>query len=233
MKRKFLIPFISLIFLFTLSVLFILFNTFKIKTVIIHGETQNVQGLAKLNNQNLLFLDSNKFVEDLLEQNLLISSASARKEYPNRLVIHLYARKPVAVVIDKFSEHHIDKEGILLPKREDIDLPKIEIFNIQVFSGQKGDWRMVKAVALVANMSKQGILVDRIIIDERQSLFQMFLKEDILVFIPYNFEQLSVAASLQIIMSRFKIEGKRLRKVDFRFEKPIAILSNGEEISSN
>lgn len=233
MKRNFLFFFVLPIILFAISFLiFFLFNKFQIRTVIVSSEDLDIYGLEKLNNQNLLLLDVDKFTKSLVRQNSLISSASGRKEYPDRLIIYLYKREPIALVASSPIKYYIDKEGILLPKVKDIDLPQIEVSNIQVFLGQQADWRITKAVNLLQNMSKQSILVDRIIIDDRESLFRMHLKGDVLVLVPYNFEGLILAPSLQIIMSRFRIEGKFIRKIDFRFDKPTVVLSNGEEISS-
>lgn len=233
MKRNTLILFVLPIILFAISFLtFFLFSKFQIKTVIVNSGNLDISGLERLNNQNLLFLDIDKFTESLVRENSLISSASGRKEYPDRLIIYLYERKPVALLTSGSIKYYVDREGVLMPKEEDIDLPEIEISNIQVFLGQQTDWRIIRAVNLLQNISKQSILVDRIIIDDRESLFQVYLKGDVLVLVPYSFEGSILATSLQIIMSRFRIEGKFVRKIDFRFDKPTVVLSNGEEISS-
>ncbi|EKD90099.1 MAG: hypothetical protein ACD_32C00020G0002 [uncultured bacterium] len=118
-------------------------------------------------------------------------------------------------------------------EKEIEDLPVIKISKSDLSSSQKADWRIIKALSFLIYCQKQSILIDRILIDENKSLFHIFLADGVEVIAPQTGNASILAASLQIIISRFRIEGKIITKVDFQFDKPIVVLSNGEELSSN
>ena len=61
-----------------------------------------------------------------------------------------------------------------------------------------------------------------VIVNESPTL----VDDSVEVFMPVTADPSYLSASLQTIISRFRIEGNFIAKVDFRFDKPVVILKN-------
>lgn len=236
MRRKF---FSQILLVLLLS--FIIFlaiyglNQFRLRRVYLISPAKINNGLGILNGENLLFLDRDKISRYLLQQNIEVKSAEIRKILPNTLVIILNFRQPIAKISNNFAkDYYLDDEGVLLPfetKSWD-DAPIIEAGSISLLIGAKPDWRVAKIIEYINGFKREDTLVQKIIVDENMLAFHFLLADGIEVIAPQVSDANLISASLQIITSRFRIEGKLITMVDFRFEKPIIIFSNGEKISS-
>ena len=210
-----------------------MFFRHQLKKVIVISSFQQLYGLEMLAGQNLLTVDTDKTIRVLTSKNQLVKSINIIKQYPDTLVLEVKARIPRYLVVKDSMIYPLDEEGIVLPGViYDEGLLQIDAANLSVFSGEKSDWRILKAISLLKNIEKQSILVDQISIDDKGSLFLINLDEGTKVVIPYNIDAAFLATSLQVIMSRFRIESKFVSRIDYRFEKPVVTLSNGEKMSS-
>lgn len=81
-------------------------------------------------------------------------------------------------------------------------------------------------------LEKKGIFTDQIIIDDNSGNYILKTNNQIEITIPVKMAINTLSASLQLIISRFRIEGKIISRIDFQFEKPIIVLKNGEKMSS-
>lgn len=80
--------------------------------------------------------------------------------------------------------------------------------------------RMSALVDLEALLKKKNIQYQKILPGNDLSLF-ITLKDEGLVIFSLKKDLTSQTSSLQLILSRLTIEGNRLKKLDFRFDKPI------------
>lgn len=236
MKRK--IIYLPLYFfaLFILVLIFIIFfKQFQIKKVIIIAPKKVLVGLHILNSQNLLFINTKKTAQYLSDRNIEIKTVKLIKTFPQTLIIDLIYREPKAVVLSKNQKLYIDEDGIILS--DDIfpglSLASIDASEIDVIVKKKGDWRVVKAFAILENLKQLSITIDQISIDNKNAVFHAMLPEGTEIIIPQTCNPSFIAASLQIIVSRFRIEGKMVTRIDFRYDKPIVVLTSGEKISSH
>lgn len=235
MKRRFIsISFFPVLFFLTVLILFILWNRFKIKTAIVISEQTNIFGLESMNNQNLFVLNIDNLQRNLLKANPSLSSASVVKRYPNRVIIFLQFRTPIAQIFNNSIRYYLDRDGIFLTNiKIDRSLPIVNASEINISPGDIADWRIKKSAILLEDIAQQSISVGQITIDDTAKIFLINLANDTRVVIPYAYDALKAAASLQMIISRFRIEGKFAKEIDFRYDKPVVTVSNGEKISSS
>lgn len=217
----------------SLFIVFFCFTQFIIRKVIVISPEINLRGIDAINGQSLLFIDNKKIIRILKDQNPNIADIFVTKEFPNILKLNIFIRNPIVVLNSGSTKIGIDKEGILLFGIEThLNLPKIETTSpIHNFTNYT-DWRITKAAQILVLLNKESIIVDRIILKDSDSIFSIFLDEGSEIIAPYSVDPPLLAASLQVIIHRFRIEGKFISRIDFRFEKPIVQLINGEKNSS-
>ena len=95
-----------------------------------------------------------------------------------------------------------------------------------VFNKNKADWRVIKAVSLINELNKKEIGVDSVGFSSSSAHIRAVVDDSVEVFMPVTADPSYLSASLQTIISRFRIEGNFIAKVDFRFDKPVVILKN-------
>lgn len=234
-KKSFQIIFSLFFICFCLFISFFIFAKFRIKKVIVVFPFQEVYGLSVSAYKNILFFNTADFSQYLIKRNPRVKSVTIEKILPNTLRIDLKPRIPKAYVKTSLRTQYIDDDGVLLPveKESEIKLPVIMVPNTIFFGTEKTDWRLIKAVSILDQMEKASISIDQMVIDEKKSVFILYLNTKSEIIIPQSADPAVTAASLQIIIIRFRIEGKFISKVDFQFDKPIVILSNGENMSSH
>lgn len=227
-----------LLIIFGVVLIFILFPLFlfrrtNLSKVVVIGNISNINGLNLLNNQNLIFLDEEQVAQKLLESNIAIEDILLEKNYPNSLILQIRERKPIAQIIFGNQKIYYDKDGIIL---EGVNisylLPLIKVDSITLSKSKKTDWRIMKAIKILEDFARVDINIDNIFVSDKENTFFISLVGSGQAIIPYEGDIPTIAASLQIILQRFRIEGKIIEKIDFRFEKPTVVLENGEKISS-
>ncbi len=221
------------IILFIASFLFLISYT-KIQKIIVIGNINNIRGLNILDNQRLLFIKNEEITKQLTKINPAIKNIFIEKKYPDTLVLQVEERKAFVQAVSNGYKIYYDKEGIPIEYTNvSFSLPLINAKMLNLRKDRKTDWRIMKAIKITEDFGKLNINIEDITILDNESNFIVKLVQDGKVIIPYNDDPANIAASLQIIIHRFRIEGKFIEKVDFRFEKPIVSLSNGEKISSD
>jgi len=227
----------GIIFLFLLLIIILAIAYFldqaQIRKVYIVSPKPVYRGLNILNDKNLFIFPEEQTEEYLKRENIEVKTVSFEKIFPNSLIIHLTLRRPSAIIETSSGKLVIDQEAKVLPVAVDnLNLPIIAASANLFLDEEKIDWRIVKALSLLDNSSKQGILVDRISIDGDKTIFQVYLSDGAEIIIPAESDMAQIAASLQIIISRFRIEGKIISKIDYQFDKPTIIFGSGKVSSS-
>lgn len=234
-KKSLLITVFSLFIFLCLLFLFFLFTQCKIQKIIIISPSSEIYGFEIMSGKNLVLINTVQFTEYLIKRNPKIKSATIEKIFPHTLRIDLQEREPVAYIKDSLHTFSIDIDGVLLPFEENTGnkLPVIKAEDTIFLATEKTDWRLIKALSILDKMRKESIYINQIVIDKDKSNFYVYLDPSIEVIIPFDSNPQIMATSLQVIVARFRIEGKFISKVDFQFDKPIVILRNEENISSH
>lgn len=212
---------------------FYIYHKVEIKKAIIISFENHLNGLTLLDNENLFTLNIPKSEQLLQSKNSTYYSVKIRKQYPQTLVIETQKRTAVAKILNITQDLFIDAEGVVFVEKNNREtLPVISFSEISIYPGQKTDWRTINAVKLILECEKQSIKIDQITSDDKSSSFIARVENGIQVLLPFSTDMRIKVSSLQLILMRFRIEGKNISKIDFRFDKPVVTLANGEKISS-
>ena len=206
----------------------LIWENVKIKKIFIISEINNLHGLSVFNGKNLLFLDPQEIISILLAKNIYLKNIKISKIFPSKVILELTWRQPVARIATNQKPLFIDVEGFpALSNNDELinTLPQIYISRA-TFNSSTPDWRLIKAISLINELKKKELVLNHLTFNENNSEINALIDDSIEVLIPYNFDPLLLSPSLQTIISRFRIEGKFISKIDFRFEKPLVILKN-------
>ena len=122
--------------------LFILFSTFisqqnnsidkfKIREIQIVNnqiikDQEIIKNLSFLYEKNIFFLKMRE-IQKIISQNSFIESLKIKKIYPNKLMIEIYEKKPLAIIIFKQEKFYIDKKVDLIEYRNISKYEKLPI----------------------------------------------------------------------------------------------------------
>lgn len=207
----------------------ILFWNMKIKTIFVISNDTRIQGLEEFENKNVLLFDKAENKKKLMQKNPFIEDVTFEKQYPDSIVLHIKGRTPIARIAQTDSVY-IDAFGILFPDvKSTVEMPVIDTDEPTLTSGLQSDWRLVSAVNYLKSFNEIGLVTKSILIENKNAVFHIYLDNNEEIFIPFSSQLSSIATSLQIITSRFRIEGKLIHKIDFRFDKPIVVIANEQK----
>lgn len=164
MTRRFFLGSILLILLSTfVSQNKIIFDRFIVKEIIIkNNEILNDQSIIEdlyfLYNKNIFFLNSYDIKKKLNKKNS-IKSLEIKKIYPNKIIIKIFEKEPIAILINNDSKFFLGK------KFDIIDYKKIDKFkNLPVIYGDKKNYKELfqnlKSINFPTNLIAKYFLLD-------------------------------------------------------------------------
>src|SRR3990172_3469846 len=112
-----------------------------------------------------------------------------------------------------------------LPQNIGGNLPDIRL-NKLMLSSQSSDWRLKKIVTLIDKLNNFNLHFSGINVNDNSSEITGLIDNSIQIIIPQEADPQEISASLQTIISRFRIEGKFVSVIDFRYSSPVVILKN-------
>lgn len=233
MRRKKIIRLAVFFVLLAGGILFYIFSFFYVKKVNVYGRIIPLLGVNLLSKDNLLLLKEPDIENALKKKNPSVKKITISKNFPDKLNITVIERIPVMVITDGTRMLAIDEEGMVLENNSSAaKTPVIKTALITFGLGNPADWKIIKAKDIILELERKGIFTDQIAIDDNSGNYILKTKNQIEIIIPLKMSINTLSASLQLIISRFRIEGKIINKIDFQFEKPIVVLKNGEKMSS-
>lgn len=233
MRRKKIVFFVGLFILLITSLLIYLYNFFTVKRVYVIGNVIPLRGINSLSKENLLLFNNKNVESNLKNKNPSVKNIIIRKTFQNILNITTIRREAIIEITDGKRVLYLDEDGIVLEINHlNSKLPQIKTTLITFGLGNMADWKMIKAKNLIIELEKKGIFTDKIAVDDNSGNYILKTNNKIEIIIPLKMEINILSASLQLIISRFRIEGKIISKIDFQFEKPVVVLKNGGKMSS-
>jgi len=153
-----------------------------------------------------------------------IDKIKIKKNLPSRVDFNLTSRQPqVAISGEKF--HLVDFQGVVIEKSETSgEYPLIFLepeMNLKV--GEKFNQKEVLETIEAIVGLKLRLIEPKLAKIISFSSVDIWLKDDTQLIISLKKEISSQLDSLQLIYQRAKIEGKKLKQIDVRFDKPIII----------
>lgn len=173
--------------------------------------------------ENLFFVNTNDLSRQIKKTFPQIKEVKWVKKLPSTLEAHLQLRQPGFLATnDQENWYLADESGLVLGRAQElVGLPKI------IFSDY---YNLEAGVSLDSSFSKNALLLAKTLrlffVDFDQikvnypEFYQVKLKKNEAIFSPDKPIKPQVA-SLQLILSRSRIEGKIPKKIDLRFEKPV------------
>lgn len=224
---------ISFFFLFLLILSRPILNSkpLLVKNVIVTTDydiTENQElfnSLKNLKGKNVLFLNEKKLAAQLLASSPKIGEIKVVKEISGRVVINIRRREPLAAIYMGQDFFLVDKEGLVFSQEREIaGLPSLELSLQNISIGSRIDEKR-GIVALMIIKSLKGKEEIQRIIEDKQDEIQVELKQGSTILFPVSANGLdeinAKISALQMLLDRFRIEGKQPAKIDLRFLKPV------------
>jgi len=203
------------------------FRISKVSIVDADGRAlRNSEGIFRLDSDyNLFNFAMERAVGDILARHPELADVSIRKQFPNKLLIVVKAREPVAVIVSSPDSSLVDEEGFILPfKPTHRQLPKIigiHSKQIQLFV-KSHSLRLKKALDLLKELKKAKIYpeykVSRIDVREYSNIVFQF-KNRIEVKMGQSAFKKKVAL-LGRILAQLKATDTVPKYIDMRFDNP-------------
>jgi cell division septal protein FtsQ len=197
--------------------------------------------------RSVFFVDSRKIINEIKNNFFSFKEVSLQRNYPNRLNLILRARVPVAEIVirpasaaaqllspdgeltvsgskqeikDRFVS---DIDGYLFAKTASpSSLPLINIFlDREVVVGEKlAEEQVETALKIIKDLESYRLGIAEIGLVGWESI-PLRLKDSTLVIFNSNKEVAGQVAALHAIVTRHKIEGRKARSIDLRYDKPV------------
>lgn len=217
-----------------LPVLVFLTAFFRVKKIIIIADRFDIKGLELYEGKFLYLFDAEEINQKLLKSNPRYKTIKFQKIFPDQIKLDFLKKQQVAYLSNNNDLLILGEEDIIsindgLPPN---NLPEILLSNLQLTDYIRLDWRVIRSLKLIHNLQKKGLKATKLIVNSEEFLSEIIIGDDLTVIVPDNIEPEYLAASLQIIISRFRIEGKFISVINYKFDKPIILLKNGEKITS-
>ncbi len=157
MKNRFIVGAVLLI-LFTTFILQkkISINKFKVKEIKIENnkilkEYELKADLSFLYNKSMIFLNSYE-IEKKIKEKSFIKRLEVKKIYPNKLIIRIFEKEPIAILINKNQKFFLGRKYDLIEYKK---IPKYN--NLPTIFGDKENFR-----SLLLNLKKINFPIDQI-----------------------------------------------------------------------
>jgi len=195
----------------------------------IYGPKIYIAGLESLENTNLIILDETYYKKEILRKNILLKDITLTKILPDKLKMVLKMRDPYIRLMILNNNYILSEDGVVLKigsNPKDVPIISVEKEIIIYKIGDRVGSFIINAIDLARNLKERNIDFDKIVLNKDSGTIAFNTPSSTLVVLSLNKNNDFVAPSLQIITSRFRIEGKEPIKIDFRFDKPIITLKN-------
>jgi len=176
--------------------------------------------------KNLLFFPSEKLKEEIKQGFPQTGDLKIKKRIFNTLSFELQSKKPVAALSVESSGslfYWLDEEGIVLSKTDKNNgLPLILIKNDPVLEvGQSFQYGGSQAIMSLVIGLKMHLVESKTLRLVSPREIEVWLEDETLILFNSEKDMENQLDSLQLILSRAKIEGKTIKKIDLRFDKPV------------
>ncbi len=203
-------------------------SLFKVKEVKIVNNNQQliINGLTKIYQENLLFINTQSTVNYLLKLNPQINSINLKKKLPNQIILELKTAPVVAAIAADNGYLFVDNRGIIVYKKRNIDqqLPIINFYQKLYFqeypAGKKVEFSEISYSLQCLNLiNNLGLSVNTIDIFSNDMIG--FNLENEKIIINTDKQLALVDYQLRAIIRQLRILGQRFTVLDLRFDKPV------------
>lgn len=160
---------------------------------------------------------------NLAKDFLGMENVTIKKKWPNKLVVTVSERTPVAVLVNSDKRYLVDKDGYVMKKIENNEDRLSEIiYSETIKEGEFINQNIVPLSIQLLNFAKDSNLV----INKMQFSSQYItlnINDNIEVDLSLTEDNTAAMKQVAAIKEKTSSEGLKLRKVDLRFEKVIVL----------
>lgn len=170
--------------------------------------------------KNLLFFPIEQVTRQILKEYPLVGSVVMKKKYPSTLLITAVPRKPFTVVGVGGEIYAVDADGVVLSQYPNLtNMPFIRIAAAPLQPGLVIADRNITAAIGFLRATAATVTVSEVTPYDGSSL-QARSETMSIVFLQHA-DMLTLARTLQMMISGFRIKGKLPTTIDLRFDKPV------------
>lgn len=191
--------------------------------------------------KNILFISRKEFKKEVLKKELMFKDVKIFVRLPDEVIFEFKKREPeAAVVVQSGIENKqasesakpeflttedffiVDRDGVILAKEKKSDLPLVLVTTtIEAKIGERiNQDELLKAVELLADL-RLNLLEPKLVRLLSGRSMEVWFKDNITSVFSGKKNLKNQLDSLQLIFSRAKIEGRKIKRVDLRFDKPV------------
>jgi cell division septal protein FtsQ len=192
--------------------------------------------------QHLIFVPEKRINAAITDRYPFVKGIKIIKKFPPELQFNLFTREPLAAIVKQlqFSQSEasasadqswltgneyflVDEEGYILRKDNITDLPLILVQELpsESIGQQVGQKAVLKALEIITGLKLNLFEPEVALVNDFNIEFK--LKDKVKVIFSAFDSTDSQINPLQFILSRAKIEGRKIRQIDLRFDKPVVI----------
>lgn len=174
--------------------------------------------------KNIFTLSSNKLSEKIKKSHPEFFEVKISKQFPQGLLAEIEVRRAVVAIGKEDGEVFLaDKDGVLLKKvQQSFELPLVIIADeIKQEIGEQIKNEIVLKEIQILSESKLRLLEPKSAQTVSEGVIEVWFKDGLQVLFSTNKEIKEQLDSLQYIYERTKIEGKKPKRIDLRFDKPV------------
>ena len=215
------IPLLTLSTLFAMLYLgyIVVDYTFKVRTIEVHQANIVPFDFSQVRGQNILLLDTKEVQKNIEANYYTVSDVSIKKKIPSTLIFRYTQRKPVAQVIYNNQYFLIDAAGFIFAvSNEPAQAPIIDAQIGTPAIGMIFEDAYRNIFHFLETMRLNGITVSSVSIAYPTKI--VFESDNLEIVSDSKGDEKRVA-SLQMLLNGLKIEGRRPKYVDVRFDKPV------------
>ena len=221
-RRKYGKIFLATSFILAASVLLYLFITrfFAIQTIEIVGQNVRVVIDNKKIPKNLLFFPTDRIRSEILHDNALLGDIQFQKVFPHTLKIKPVVRTPFARLFADNRMVLVDRTGVVLQDGDEgLPLPLIRVPLSPFRVGETLHDAKVQFALTILDATRQYLTIETITNTDGSTYLAKDTKTDI--FVTQDKPISETLATLQMLITGFRIKGTLPTVVDLRFDKPI------------
>lgn len=194
-------------------------DVFVLKQIEVVGDPVDIQVDKERLGKNMIFLQTKQLAHDLLGAYPLLDTVTFSKSYPSTLVVRVTLRKPFVVLSTQSLHYELDREGVVLGNDTQKQRMPTLFFDVPPLSigSRVRDARVVASLQLLSLVSDLPIEEIR----QKDSAAILATSGHTNIFIPQSADMRRQAATLQTIVTGFRIKGTLPTVIDLRFDKPI------------
>jgi len=195
-----------------------------LKTVIITTPDNNLNLAHVFSSQIILLIDTDDIKKNIQSKNSWIDHISITKSYPDKLLISVDRKSIFSYIETAGAFYEVSSDGFILKKTysPNPSLSKVQIEGLKIKEGDILPKDLLLLLTFISDSKlNPSIQIESASVDASSQKGTIVLKDGTIIEVPLYKINPSFPASLQIIIDRFRIEGKKLSKIDFSFGKPV------------